>query len=144
MGNAEYMGSACASRASPACACPAWSVVMDLLMSCGRRDEHARMLCCRPQLSTACSMVTSRRLAIIMAHSRLGTAERQMWRLHNPCGIMCDGCLLCSGSRTLHTTAVRHAVNSRTHVVQQRHLWSLEKASTAFSIFIFYITRFKK
>merc|ERR1712146_637641 len=98
-----------ASRASPACACPAWSVVMDLLMSCGRRDEHARMLrpvCCRPQLSTACSVVTSRRLAVIMAHSRLGTAERQMWRLHNPCGLMCgDGCLLCSGSRTLDTTA---------------------------------------
>ena len=60
---------------------------MDLLMSCGRRDEHARMLrpvCCRPQLSTACSVVTSRRLAIIMAHSRLGTAERQMWRHKTP------------------------------------------------------------
>ena len=30
---------------------------------------------------------------------------------------------------------VVHAVNSRTHVVQSRRLWSLEKASTAFSIF---------
>merc|ERR1712146_266154 len=47
------------------------AVVMNRLVCC--------VLCGRPQLSTACSVVTSRRLAIIMAHSRLGTAERQMW-----------------------------------------------------------------
>ena len=84
---------------------------MDLLMSCGRRDEHARVCCLpvcgRPQLSTACSVVTSRRLAIIMAHSRLGTAERQMWRLHNPCGLM-RSCAVATASAVLRQQDAAH------------------------------------
>ena len=110
---------------------------MDLLMSCGRRDEHARMLrpvCCRPQLSTACSVVTSRRLAVIMAHSPLGTAERQMWRLHNPCGLMCgDGCLL----RLAHVPvqAARDVLRRRAAGIerrkQQRYRIALRRAQPA-------------
>ena len=119
---------------------------MDLLMSCGRRDEHARVCCLpvcgRPQLSTACSVVTSRRLAVIMAHSRLGTAERQMWRLHNPCGLMCgDGCLLCSGSRTLHTTAVRQVPHSWWKLLRERMIRSRRSEDHSHIRIFIFVTR---
>ena len=109
---------------------------MDLLMSCGRRDEHARML--RPVWPAPTldrvqrgHFPTSRhhRGALATGHGRaadVATAQ-SMWP-----HVVTAVCCVPPAGRCTRLPSDKCRIRDGNYCVR---LWSLEKASTAFSIF---------